>query len=43
MKAIQEGREPFVNGEEGRKAMEIIAAIYQSSRTGKEIQFPLQS
>lgn len=40
MQAIQEGREPFVNGEEGRKAMEIIAAIYQSSRTGKEIRFP---
>jgi UDP-N-acetyl-2-amino-2-deoxyglucuronate dehydrogenase len=39
--AIQEGREPAVTAEEGRKAVEIIQAIYQSNRTGKPVQLPL--
>lgn len=38
MKAIQEDREPLVNGEEGLKPLKIILAIYQSSRTGKPVQ-----
>jgi predicted dehydrogenase len=39
IEAIEEGREPEVNGREGLKALRIIAAIYQSSRQGKEIKF----
>lgn len=42
VKAIRENREPLVNGEEGRKAVEIISAIYKSSRTGKPVKFPLK-
>jgi len=42
VKAIKENREPLVNGEEGRKAIEIISAIYKSSRTGKPVKFPLK-
>lgn len=38
MKAIQEDREPHVNGEEGIKPLKIILAIYQSSRTGMPVQ-----
>lgn len=41
IQAIQEDREPKVNGEEGRQALEIILAIYESSRTGKQVQLPL--
>lgn len=36
--AIQEDREPLVNGEEGLKPLKIILAIYQSARTGQPIQ-----
>ena len=39
--AIKEDREPIVNGEEGRKSLEIILAIYKSSRTGKSVKLPL--
>ena len=35
--AILEDREPLVNGIEGRKSLEIILAIYRSSREGKPI------
>ena len=38
--AIRENREPAVSAEEGRKAIEIIMAIYQSGRTGQPIKFP---
>lgn len=41
IEAIQTGRQPAVPGEEGRKALEIILAIYQSSRTGQPVALPL--
>jgi len=39
--AVRTGREPMVNGAEGRKALEIILAIYQSARTGMPVNLPL--
>ena len=39
--AIKEDREPFVNGEEGRKALEIVLGIYKSSKVAKPVDFPL--
>ena len=36
--AIQEDREPLVNGEEGLKPLKLIFAIYQSARTGQPVQ-----
>jgi UDP-N-acetyl-2-amino-2-deoxyglucuronate dehydrogenase len=41
MQAIREGRKPAVDGLEGRRALEFIRAIYQSSDTGKEVVFPV--
>lgn len=41
IQAIRSQREPLVSGPEGRKALEIILAIYQSTRTGRPVQFPL--
>lgn len=41
IQAIREDREPLVNGQEGRKALEIILAIYESARTGKPVDLPL--
>lgn len=35
--AVKEDREPLVNGEEARKSVDLILAIYESARTGQEI------
>lgn len=37
IEAIEQNREPIINGEEGYKPLEIILAIYESARTGKSI------
>ena len=39
--AIEEDREPAINGEEARKPLEVILAIYESARTGQEVRLPL--
>lgn len=38
VKAIESGHKPLVDEIEGRKPIEIIMAIYESSRTGKQVQ-----
>lgn len=38
VEAIRLDREPMIPGEEARKAVDLILAIYESSRTGKEIE-----
>ncbi|WP_066190967.1 MULTISPECIES: Gfo/Idh/MocA family protein [Gracilibacillus] len=38
IQAIKEDREPLVSGEEARKAVDLLLAIYESARTGKEVQ-----
>jgi len=40
--AIVQGREPLVNGEEGRKSLELMQAMYRSGRTGDVVHLPLQ-
>ena len=35
--AVREDRQPFVDGREGKRAIEIICAIYQSSQEDREI------
>jgi predicted dehydrogenase len=39
IEAIEEDREPEVNGREGLKALRIITAIYESSRQKKDVKF----
>ena len=41
--AIREGRPPSITGRDGRHALEIVEAIYQSSREGRPVKLPLQS
>lgn len=41
LNAVLEGREPLVNGEEGRKVVEMFSAIYRSQRDGMPVKFPL--
>lgn len=36
--AVFEDRDPMIPGEEARKAVDVILAIYESSKTGKEIK-----
>jgi predicted dehydrogenase len=35
--AVDAGREPAVTGENGRAALEIVLAVYESSRTGRPV------
>lgn len=39
--AIKNDRDPFITGEEARKALEIVLAIYQSEREQREVTLPL--
>ncbi|WP_127588312.1 Gfo/Idh/MocA family protein [Paenibacillus koleovorans] len=41
-RAIREDSEPLVNGEEGRKTIELITAIYKSATTGTKVLLPLE-
>jgi predicted dehydrogenase len=36
--ALQTGRKPLVDGREGRKAVEVILAVYRSAETGKVVE-----
>jgi predicted dehydrogenase len=38
VRAIKENREPAVPGEEARRAVQVILAMYQSARTGREVE-----
>ncbi len=39
--AIRTGKQPLVDGREGRKSVEIVTAIYESARTGQLVKLPL--
>ncbi len=41
LEAIDQGREPQVNGPEGRRSVEIILAIYQAAETRAAVSLPL--
>jgi len=41
LQAVQSDTKPLVDGHEGRKSVEIILAIYQSSWTGRRVELPL--
>ncbi|MDK2886980.1 MAG: UDP-N-acetyl-2-amino-2-deoxyglucuronate dehydrogenase, partial [Thermosipho sp. (in: thermotogales)] len=40
--SIVENRKPYISGEDGKKAVEIVLAIYKSALTGKPIKFPFE-
>lgn len=40
--AINNDREPLVTGEDGKKALEMVLAIYKSANEGRPISFPLK-
>lgn len=42
IEAIENDREPYVNGEAGKNALEMVLAIYKSAATGQPVEFPLK-
>lgn len=40
--AIQKDRKPYVDAEAGKRALELVLAIYQSAYTGVPVRFPLE-
>lgn len=42
IEAIEHDREPYVNGEAGRRALELVLAIYKSAATGEPVDLPLK-
>ncbi len=42
LKAVNQGLDPAVDGHQGRKSVELILAIYQSSWTGQRVKLPLK-
>lgn len=41
IQAICNGTQPLVDAEAGKRALELVLAIYQSAATGKPVKFPL--
>lgn len=37
--ALRQGRPPLVTGEEGRRSLELVRAIYESAQTGRYVEF----
>jgi UDP-N-acetyl-2-amino-2-deoxyglucuronate dehydrogenase len=40
--AIKNDREPYITAEDGRRALELVLAIYKSSAEGKSVKLPLE-
>ncbi|MFZ2462499.1 MAG: Gfo/Idh/MocA family oxidoreductase [Caldibacillus thermoamylovorans] len=40
--AIRNNREPYVTAEDGRRALELVLAIYKSAAEGKSVKLPLE-
>ena len=41
--AIKNGREPLVNAEAGKRALELVLAIYKSANEHRPVKLPLKS
>ena len=43
IEAIQTGRQPYVTGEDGKRALELVLAIYKSAAEHRPVKLPLDS
>jgi len=41
IQAVLNDRNPYIDGREGRKALEVVLSIYQAANTRKESRYPL--
>ena len=39
--SLESGKNPLIDGEEGRKSVEIVLAIYESAKTGRMVRLPM--
>ena len=39
--SIKENRQPYVTGEDGRNALELVLAIYKSAAEGRPVKLPM--
>ena len=42
VQAIEEDRKPYVDAYAGRRALELVLAIYKSQKTGETVKFPVK-
>lgn len=42
IESVIDDRQPYINAQDGRKALELVLAIYKSSATGKSVKLPLK-
>jgi len=42
IEAIEKDREPYVNAEAGKRALELVLAIYKSAAEGRSVKLPLE-
>lgn len=42
IEAIRTDRKPYVDAYAGRRALELVLAIYKSQKTGEVVQFPVK-
>lgn len=42
IEAIEKDREPYITGEAGKRALELVLAIYKSAATGQVVKLPLE-
>ena len=43
IEAVRENREPYINGKQGKAALELVLAIYKSVKTKKSVKLPLKN
>lgn len=42
IQAIETDTQPYVDAKAGKRALELVLAIYQSAATGEMVKFPLK-
>jgi len=43
VRVVTGGEQPAVDGQEGRRTLELVLAIYQAARTGATVELPLRA
>ena len=43
IEAIKKRRDPYVTAEDGKRALELVLAIYKSAAEGKPVKLPLEN
>ena len=43
LSALEKGERPLITGEDGRRTVEVITAIYKAGFTGQQVKLPIES